>query len=106
MSCTEERDDGTRSVVRWREEAHSLEKTNVDTRQLISILEEDIRAGRKEYEALKSNTEKLASELRQVRDPPQDPPIQSNRRIVFNRRIEIIQMRFSHGEVSVKTNVL
>lgn len=69
MSCTEERDEGTRSVTRWREEAHSLEKTNTDTRQLIAILEEDIRVRRKEYESLKSNNEKLASE---VRDLPED----------------------------------
>ncbi|CAL8403773.1 unnamed protein product [Boreogadus saida] len=66
VSCTEERDEASRSAGRWREEVHSLEKTNVDTRQLISILEEDIRAGRREYEALQSNVERLDGEKQQL----------------------------------------
>lgn len=66
VSCTEERDDLSQSLGRWRDQVHSLEKTNSDTRQLISILEEDIRAGRKEYEALQSTMEKLETERQQV----------------------------------------
>uniref|UniRef100_A0A8C4ZIH5 Centromere protein F n=1 Tax=Gadus morhua TaxID=8049 RepID=A0A8C4ZIH5_GADMO len=67
VSCTEERDEASRAVGRWRQEVHSLEKTNVDTRQLISILEEDIRVGRREYEALQSNAERLDGEKQQLR---------------------------------------
>ena len=66
MTCTEERDDLNQSLNQYREKVHSLEKTNCDTRNLISILEDDIRAGRKEYEALQSSTEKLKTERQQV----------------------------------------
>lgn len=66
MSCTEERDDLNQSLGQWRKKVHSLEKTNCDTRNLISILEDDIRAGRKEYEALQSRMEKLKTERQQV----------------------------------------
>lgn len=66
MSCTEERDDQSHSLSQWREKVQSLEKTNVDIRHLISILEDDIRAGRKECEVLQSNTEKLKAERQQV----------------------------------------
>lgn len=54
------------SLGQWRDKVHSLEKTNCDTRNLISILEDDIRAGRKEYEALKNRMEKLKTERHQV----------------------------------------
>lgn len=66
VSCTEERDDLNQSLGQWRAKVHSLEKTNRDTRELISILEDDIRAGRKEYETLQSNTENLKTERQQV----------------------------------------
>lgn len=66
MSCTEERDELSQSLSQWREKVHSLEKNNCDTRNLISILEDDIRAGRKEYEALQSSTNKLKTERQQV----------------------------------------
>lgn len=66
MSCSEERDDLNQSLGQWREKAHSLEKTNSDTRNLIAILEDDIRAGRKEYETLQNNMEKLKTEKQQV----------------------------------------
>lgn len=66
MSCTEERDEFSQSVSQWREKVHSLEKTNSDIRNLLSILEDDIRAGRKEYEALQSSMEKLKTERQQV----------------------------------------
>lgn len=66
VSCTEERDDLNQSLSQWREKVHSLEKTNCDTRNIISILEDDIRAGRKEYEALKNSTDKLKTEKQQV----------------------------------------
>lgn len=66
MSCTEERDDLNQSLGQWREKVYSLEKSNCDTRNLISILEDDIRAGRKEYEALQSSMEKLKTEKQQV----------------------------------------
>ncbi len=66
MSCTEERDDLNQSLGQWREKVHSLEKTNCETRNLITILEDDIRAGRKEYEALQSSMEKLKTERQQV----------------------------------------
>lgn len=66
MSCTEERDELSQSLSQWREKVHSLEKNNRDTRNLISILEDDIRAGRKEYEALQSSTNKLKTERQQV----------------------------------------
>jgi chromosome segregation ATPase len=75
VSCTEERDEASRAVGRWRQEVHSLEKTNVDTRQLISILEEDIRVGRREYEALQSNAERLDGEKQQVRGPLDGQPV-------------------------------
>ena len=67
MSCSEERDELNQSLGQWREKVDSLEKTNCDTRHLISILEDDIRAGRKEYEALQGNTEKLKTERQQVK---------------------------------------
>lgn len=66
MCYTEERDELSQSVDRWREQVHSLEKTNCDTRQVISILEDDIRAGRKEYETLQSNVDKQEEERQQV----------------------------------------
>ena len=62
MSCTEERDELNQSLGQWREKVRSLEKTNCDTRNLISILEDDIRARRKDYEALQGNMEKLKTE--------------------------------------------
>ena len=66
MSISEERDELNQSLGQWREKVRSLEKTNCDTRNLISILEDDIRAGRKEYEALQSNMEKLKTQRQQV----------------------------------------
>lgn len=66
MSCSEERDDLNQSLGQWKNKADSLEKTNRDIRNLISILEDDIRTGRKEYEALKTSVEQLASEKEQV----------------------------------------
>lgn len=66
MSISEERDELNQSLGQWREKVRSLEKTNCDTRSLISILEDDIRAGRKEYEALQSNMEKLKTQRQQV----------------------------------------
>uniref|UniRef100_A0A3Q0RL32 Centromere protein F n=1 Tax=Amphilophus citrinellus TaxID=61819 RepID=A0A3Q0RL32_AMPCI len=66
VSCSEERDELSQSLSHWREKVHSLEKNNCDTRNLISILEDDIRAGRKEYEALQSSTEKLKTERQQL----------------------------------------
>jgi len=66
VSCTDERDELSQSLGYWREKVHGLEKENCDTRNLISIMEDDIRAGRKEYEALQSSTEKLKAEREQV----------------------------------------
>lgn len=66
MSCSEERDDLNQSLGQWRNKVDILEKRNGDIRNLISILEDDIRAGRKEYEALKTSLEKVASEKQQV----------------------------------------
>lgn len=66
MSCTDERDELNQTLGLWREKVNNLEKTNCDTRNLISILEDDIRAGRKEYEALQGNMEKLKTEREQV----------------------------------------
>lgn len=66
MSCTEDRDELSQSLCHWREKVHSLEKTESDTRSLVSILEDDVRAGRKEYEALQSSMEKLNTERIQV----------------------------------------
>lgn len=67
MSCSEERDDLSQSLGQWRNKVDLLEKTNCDVRNLISILEDDIRAGRKEYEALETSRDKVASEKQQVR---------------------------------------
>lgn len=67
MSCSEERDHLDQSLGQWRSKVDVLEKTNCDIRNLISILEDDIRAGRKEYEALKTSMDKVASEKQQVR---------------------------------------
>lgn len=67
VACTEERDDLNQSLSQWREKVHNLEKANGDTRGLISILEDDIRAGRKEYDALRNSTDKLKTEKLQVR---------------------------------------
>ena len=95
MSCTEERDEGSRSAARWRGEVHGLEKSNAETRQLISILEEDIRASRKECEALQSNAAKLDGEKQQVRGPLDGQLMHR-----FNCSIEMLQMRFkSNSEV-------
>lgn len=68
MSCSEERDDLSQSLGQWREKVHGLEKTISNTRDLISILEDDIRAGKKEYEILQSNMDKLKTEKQQVCD--------------------------------------
>lgn len=67
VACAEERDDLNQSLSQWREKVHSLEKTNSDTRGLISILEDDVRAGRKEYDGLRNSTDKLKTEKLQVR---------------------------------------
>lgn len=69
VSCTEERDELTQSVARWRDQVNCLEKSNFDIRGLISILEDDIRAGKKEYEALQSSMDKLKEEKEQVLRP-------------------------------------
>lgn len=66
VSCTEERDDLSQSLAQWREKVHRLEMTNSDTRGLISILEDDIRAGKKEYGTLQSNVDKVRREKQQV----------------------------------------
>lgn len=66
VTCSEDRDELSRSLSQWREKVHNLEKTNGDTRSLISILEDDIRAGRKEYEALQSSMDKLNTKKIQV----------------------------------------
>ncbi|XP_072320728.1 uncharacterized protein cenpf [Eucyclogobius newberryi] len=65
VSCTEERDDLSQALFRCKEQVHSLEKTNSDTRELISILEEDIRAKKKEYVLLQNNMEKIKTEREQ-----------------------------------------
>lgn len=67
VACSEERDDLNQSLSQWREKVHNLEKTNGDIRGLISILEDDIRAGRKEYDGLRNSTDKLKAERLQVR---------------------------------------
>lgn len=67
VACSEERDDLNQSLSQWREKVHNLEKSNGDIRGLISILEDDIRAGRKEYDALRNCTDKLKAERLQVR---------------------------------------
>lgn len=54
------------TLGQWREKVNSLEKTNSDTRNIISILEDDIRAGRKEYDALQNSMEKVKTERQQV----------------------------------------
>lgn len=66
VACSEERDDLNQSLSQWREKVHNLEKTNGDIRGLISILEDDVRAGRKEYDGLKNSTDKLKAERLQV----------------------------------------
>lgn len=66
MSCSEDRDELSRSLGQWRDKVHGLEKTNLETRNLISILEEDIRVGRKEYEGLQSVMERVKAEREQV----------------------------------------
>ena len=66
MSCTEERDELSQSLGHWRDQVQNLEKTNNDTRNLIAILEDDIRAGGKEYETLKTSMEELKTERQQV----------------------------------------
>lgn len=67
VACSEERDDLNQSLNQWREKVHNLEKTNGDIRGLISILEDDVRAGRKEYDGLRNSTDKLKAERLQVR---------------------------------------
>lgn len=66
MSCTEERDELSQSLGQCRDKVHGLEKATCDTRNIISILEEDIRAGRREYDALKGSTLKLQAGKEQV----------------------------------------
>lgn len=66
MSCSEERDDLNQSLGQWRNKVDSLERTNCDTRSLISILEDDIRTKRREHKVLKTSKEDLASEKQQV----------------------------------------
>lgn len=66
VSCTEERDELSQALGHWREQVHSLEKSNCDTRGLISILEDDIRASRKEHEVLLGSLDKLRAENQQV----------------------------------------
>ncbi|MEQ2197660.1 hypothetical protein XENOCAPTIV_001685, partial [Xenoophorus captivus] len=65
VSCTEDRDELSQSLGQWRDKVHGLEKTNCDTRNLISILEDDIRVGKKEYEALQSSVERVKEEREQ-----------------------------------------
>lgn len=66
MLCTEERDELNQSLGQSREKVHSLEKSNCDTRNLISILEDDIRADKKEYDSLQSSMQELKIERQQV----------------------------------------
>lgn len=66
VSCSEERDDLNQSLGQWRNKVDTLERTNCDTRNLISILEDDIRTGRREHKVLKTSIEELASEKQQV----------------------------------------
>lgn len=66
VSCSEERDELNQSLGQWRNKVDSLERTNCDTRNLISILEDDIRTGRREHKVLKTNIEELSSEKQQV----------------------------------------
>lgn len=67
VSCSEEQDDLNQSLEQWRNKVNGLEKTNCETRNLISILEDDIRTESRENKTLKTSLEKLASEKQQVR---------------------------------------
>lgn len=66
VSCSEERDDLRQSLEQWRSKVEGLEKTNRETRDLISILEDDVRTERRENKTFKTSLEKLASEKQQV----------------------------------------
>lgn len=66
VSCSEERDDLNRSLEQWRNKVDGLEKTNCETRNLISILEDDIGTERRENKTFETRLEKLASEKQQV----------------------------------------
>ncbi|XP_062303540.1 centromere protein F [Osmerus eperlanus] len=74
-AVTEDRDELGLSLARWKDEAENLEKTNVDTRELIKILEEDIREGKKELgeavgslESLQKEKEQLAGQCRALEE--------------------------------------
>lgn len=75
VCCSEERDLLGQSLGHWRNKVDSLEKSNGDTRGLISILEDDIRTGRTENEALKTSVEKMASERLNVGVGKQKPSV-------------------------------
>ncbi|XP_061881910.1 centromere protein F isoform X2 [Entelurus aequoreus] len=68
VSCIEERDELSQSVGQWRQKVNRLEKTNCDTRSLMSILDEDIKTGRKENKALQGNIDKIKTERQQLLD--------------------------------------
>ncbi|CAL9701706.1 unnamed protein product [Knipowitschia caucasica] len=66
VSCSEERDDLSRSLSQRKEQVLGLEKSNSDTRELLSILEDDIRTRKREYDVLQSSMEKINVEREQL----------------------------------------
>ncbi|XP_031436037.1 centromere protein F isoform X2 [Clupea harengus] len=71
FSCSEERESENQSLVKMKENAVFLEKNNLDTRELIRILEEDIHAGRKQFEEASNKIDILVKEKEELLEQAQ-----------------------------------
>ncbi|XP_052009006.1 centromere protein F-like isoform X2 [Xyrauchen texanus] len=63
--CAEERDIENHSLMKWKEKAELLEKRDTDTRELIKVLEEDIRNGKRQNEAASNQIDVLLKQKEQ-----------------------------------------
>lgn len=64
--CAEERESEIHSLMKWKEKAELLEKRDSDARELIKVLEDDIRDGKKQIEAASERISDLLKENEQV----------------------------------------
>ncbi|KAA0711285.1 Centromere protein F [Triplophysa tibetana] len=64
--CTEERESELHSLMKWKEKAELLEKRDADARELIKVLEDDIRAGKRQIEGTSEQINVLLKEKEQV----------------------------------------
>ncbi|KAJ8402852.1 hypothetical protein AAFF_G00361660 [Aldrovandia affinis] len=66
LSCTEEKENTDQTLSEWKIKAQQLEMNSCETRDLIKILEEDIRKGKRESEMASFNLDSLRKEKEQL----------------------------------------